>query len=72
MSFHIRKFLRKLGFNIHRGWIPLRGQNQEEKIKCIGCGEERVKRVNWDHPFAKEGWEISTKGDGSCKQEKSH
>jgi predicted Fe-S protein YdhL (DUF1289 family) len=52
--------------------VPLYELNQQEKIKCIGCGEERVKKINWNHSFAKERWEVVTKGDGSCKKEKSH
>lgn len=66
MSFFIRKCLRKLGFNVHKGWVATHRSGYS--IKCIDCGEKRSQMTAWVSPPMADWWETDESGDGSCGQ----
>jgi hypothetical protein len=60
----LRKILRKLGFNVHKGWTSIHRSGCH--IRCIGCGEERMEYLLWVTGDMPSWWETSKSGDGSC------
>lgn len=60
----IRKVLRAIGFNVHKGWRPI--HRSGFIIECSGCGEIRSKMQSNIENNNSSWWETDSSGDGGC------